>query len=439
MILAPLPLGSNREWSWTLCAFVVSVISLGWVLQSIINPGRVHRFPPLPVTVLFLSVCTWAWVQTWNVVPLNWQHPLWNMGAEALGLPLSGSVSLSAEDSVTAVMRLLCYGLVFFLSFQFGRQRGLALSAFKWLAFAGVCYAIYGLGIFWGDNPSLLWFHDESFRGDVRSTFVNRNSFATYLGLSLLCAIAVFYQQVMGKRLAAYTLPRDRQSQIEQFVLQVWKPLAAILLMTSALILTHSRGGFLSTLSGGLVLVLLLNHRQRIKSNRSKVVLGGAVLVSIVAFVLTSEVLLKRIDRLTVDSESRMQVYQLTTDAITDNPVLGFGYGTFTDSFRLYRDDKLGAHFDKTHNTYLENIFELGWPVAGALFLCIIWITVLCLIGARVRGKDWVFPATGVAASVLVGIHSLFDFSLQMPAIAITYACLLGTACAQSYSSRLSV
>ena len=223
---------------------------------------------------------------------------------------------------------------------------------------------------------------------------------------------------------------------VEQFILQVWKPLTAILLMTTALILTHSRGGFFSTAAGGVVLLYLLNKRQHTQSTRSKAAMGGAVLVAIMAFVLTSEVLLERIDRINVDANGRLEVYGMTADAIDDNPILGFGYGTFSDSFRLYRDDRLGAHFDKTHNTYLENIFELGWPAAGILFLCIGWLTLICLRGVRDRGRDWVYPATGVAATLLVAIHSFFDFSLQMPGVAITYACILGVACAQSYPSR---
>jgi hypothetical protein len=35
------------------------------------------------------------------------------------------------------------------------------------------------------------------------------------------------------------------------------------------------------------------------------------------------------------------------------------------------------------------------------------------------------------ACSVLVAVHSLVDFSLEMPANAATYALLLGAACAQ--------
>jgi len=436
VVLAPLPLGSNREWAWTLCAFIAAVITLGWVVQALFRPQQVSVSLKPPVIILFLAVVTWAWLQTVAWVPSDWKHPLWGMNAEVLGVTLPGSISLSVQDSLIAVMRLLSYGLVFFLAFQYGRNREKALSSFKWIAFAGFAYAIYGLIIFWGEFGTLFWFYDAGYKADVRGTFVNRNSFATYVGLSLLCAIAVFNQQVARRRGGGFVMPMGREQRIERFILQVWKPLTAILLMTTALILTHSRGGFFSTLAGGMVLLFLLNKRQQGHSAKSKAVLGGAVLVAVLAFVLTSEVLLDRIDRLTVDGNARIEVYGMTADAIDDNPVLGFGYGTFTDSFRLYRDDRLGAHFDKTHNTYLENIIELGWPVAGGLFLCIGWLTLLCLKGAWNRGRDWVYPATGVAATVLVAVHSFFDFSLQMPGVAITYACILGVGCAQSYSSR---
>ena len=436
VILAPLPLGSNREWSWTLCAFLAAIIALGWVLQSVFRPQQISLSLRPGVIVLFLAVCTWAWVQTVAWVPTDWKHPLWMMNAEVLGQSLPGSISLAREDSLIALMRLLCYGLVFFLAFQFGSNRERALSTFKWVAFAGFAYAIYGLLVFWGDYGTLLWFFDEAYKGDVRGTFVNRNSFATYIGLSLLCAMAVFDQQVSRRKHGAPLLPNSGGIRIEQFILWVWKPLTAILLMTTALILTHSRGGFFSTLAGGLVLLYLLNRRQHTRRAGSRTILAGAVLVTVIAFVLTSEVLLKRIDLITVDGNARLEVYSMTTDAIDDNPLLGFGYGTFSDSFRLYRDENLHGHYDKTHNTYLENIFELGWPAAGILFLCIGWISLICLKGAFNRGRDWIYPATGVSASVLVGIHSFFDFSLQMPAVAITYSCILGVACAQSWSSR---
>jgi hypothetical protein len=65
------------------------------------------------------------------------------------------------------------------------------------------CYAIYGLIIFWGEFGTLFWFHEESFKLDLRSTFVNRNSYATYAGRPLLlCFFAL-----AGWRLSACVAP----------------------------------------------------------------------------------------------------------------------------------------------------------------------------------------------------------------------------------------
>jgi hypothetical protein len=63
-------------------------------------------------------------------------------------------------------------------------------------------------------------------------------------------------------------------------------------------------------------------------------------------------------------------------------------------------------------------------------------LALTCLKGVRRRHRDWAFPAIGVAASVLVGVHALLDFSLQIPAVAILYAGIMGIGCAQASSSR---
>ena len=51
------------------------------------------------------------------------------------------------------------------------------------------------------------------------------------------------------------------------------------------------------------------------------------------------------------------------------------------------------------------------------------------------KGKTIGVVQDSVAASVLVALHALLDFSLQLPAVAVLYACIMGVACAQSYSS----
>ena len=209
----------------------------------------------------------------------------------------------------------------------------------------------------------------------------------------------------------------------------------AILVLTTALVLTHSRGGFISTFAGAAVLFLCVNYRRKIRSRRSQAVILAAAFIAAISFWLSSEVLLKRIDSKGLSDNLRFSAYELITESSRDNPLLGFGYGTFADSFRLYRSDEISGYLDRAHNTYLENIFELGWPAAILLFALVGSCLVICIRGLRNRGKDWIYPAVGIASTALVGVHAWFDFSLQMPAVAMAYACILGVSCAQSFSS----
>jgi O-antigen ligase len=183
------------------------------------------------------------------------------------------------------------------------------------------------------------------------------------------------------------------------------------------------------------VLLYLLDRRARRHRATSRVVVIAALAVVSLAFYLTSEVLLDRINRTDITAEERLAVFADVNRGIADNPVLGYGYGTFADSFRLYNQVGTAVHYDRAHNTWLENTFELGLPAALALYLALAGLAITCLRGVKRRHRDWVYPATGVAASVLVGLHATVDFSAQLPAVAILYACIMGIACAQSRPS----
>jgi O-antigen ligase len=439
VLLAPLPLGSNREWSWSLAAVVAGALTLLWALlwaRSRLRPsaplnGRLHPLIP----ALFALACAWVVVQASAWSPAAWHHPLWPLAGEALQQDLPGRVSLAAEDSWTALMRLLAYALVFFLALQFGAERRRAQAVFGWLTLAGLAYGVFGLATYWGDFHPAWLFGERTLAHDVRSTFINRNHFATWQGLTILCAIAWFYQRMVRPEVKPYAVPLDREQRVEAFVLQAWKPLTGLLLMVAALILTHSRGGFVATLCGVIALLALLDRRARRGRAASRVLVVSALAVAAIAFYLTSEVLLDRINRTDITTEERLAVFANVNRAIGDNPVLGFGYGTFADSFRLYDQNEAAVHYDRAHNTWLENSFELGLPAALALFAALGGLALTCWRGVARRHRDWVFPATGAAASALVGVHATVDFSLQLPAVAMLYATIMGVACAQAYSS----
>ena len=436
VVLSPLPLGSNREWSWTLCALLAAALTLLWVVTRGWRLGELNHFIQPAVPFLFLVACGWVLAQGAGWVPAGWGHPLWLEAGSVLGEDLPGRVSLSAEDGYTSLMRLLGYALVFFLAYQLARERSRARAMLGWLVAAGLAYGLFGLVVFWSDYSPDWLFRGRVLVPDVRSTFINRNHFATWQGLTLLCAIALFYLRMARPDRRPYALPENRVASVESFILNSWQPLTIILLMVTALVLTHSRGGFVATVAAVVVLLLLLESHSVVKKSSARVAVLSALAVCSLAFYLTSEVLLDRLNRTDITTEDRLIVYANVQHGITENPLLGFGYGTFADSFRLYDRIESPVHYDRAHNTWLENLFELGIPAALALFAAIGGLTLTCLKGVRRRHRNWAYPALGVAASVLVGVHALLDFSLQIPAVAILYACILGIGCAQAWSSR---
>jgi hypothetical protein len=56
--------------------------------------------------------------------------------------------------------------------------------------------------------------------------------------------------------------------------------------------------------------------------------------------------------------------------------------------------------------------------------------------GFFARRRDSHYAAIAAAACVLIGLHSLVDFSLQIQANALAFALLLGLGLAQSWSTR---
>jgi O-antigen ligase len=442
VILAPLPFAAFSTyvyaWSWGLMACVVGGLLAAWSVRVALGWERpafgLRRTWPL--VVLFMGAAIWAAVQSMSSTPAEWHHPLWRSAAEALELDLEPAVSLDPYETLSALTRLLAYGGIFWLSLQYSRRAVRARQVLYAVTYAGLAYAVYGLIVQFTGSQMIFWLPKFAQENDLTSTFVNRNSYATYAGLGLLCTTGLILVAISQSVGTAVGRKERLLRLVENMTGREWLLLVAWITIMTALILSNSRAGFLSAVLGLMILVLVLGLTRTVHA-RFAAAFGVACAVAVgVFFTIGGEQLGARLVDTSLVASERPRVYQLTLGAIESAPVLGTGYGTFEEVFRFYRTSDIGNFYLKAHNTYLENALELGIPAALALFGILAGFLVLTFAGLRRRQREAVYPCVGFAATVLVAAHSTVDFSLQIPAVTATYCLIMGAACGQSWSSQ---
>ena len=438
VVLTPLPLASVYMWSWALMGCTVGLLLAAWGTIAVVSrqTPAVGLSMIWPVAGLFTLAAVWAALQGSLVTPAEWHHPLWKSAGEVLELEVTSRITVDPFRTYSALLRLLTYAGIFWLSLQFCRSRARAQQVFIAIALAGLVYAAYGLFVEFSGTQMVLWFKKTAYIDNVTSTFVNRNSYATYAGLGLVCATGMILRLFAGTA-DSYSSRREAlRVSLTNLFERGWIFIIAWFVICVALLLSDSRGGFLST-AVGLIMLFVAAAATRSREFRfSRKAAAVFLMVGIGFIAFSGGTVLDRLAEATEGKDIRPQIYERTIDAIHDAPWLGTGYGTYDEIFRIYRTSSFPVTAAKAHNTYLENALELGIPASVALVLAVLSLGLLCAVGVRRRRRDAIYPCIGVAATALVGAHSFVDFSLQIPAVTATYCLLMGAACAQSWSSR---
>lgn len=438
---APFWYGSNATIAWGINAILFPGLATLYEISLLI------RRKPHPVAIgvlavpagLFAVVVLWIGVQTATWLPSSLNNPIWGMAAGALETPLKGSISVDRDLTNLALMRLLTATSVFWLALQLCRNAVRATRLIGSIVAIGVGYAAYGIVVL--KTGQFAWLDIPASGSRVSATFINHNSYATYAGLGLIAS--------GGLTLALY---RDRLIREGGWRLRLvsfidttgqWGAVlfAGGFVILVALLLTGSRGGVISTGAAVLVLALLtlLHGRKRGDTPSGALILG--LLLAALTLVVFGGTLSESLDDRGLADPNRLSVFRLTLRSIFDAPVLGFGYGTFSDIFPMYRDRSISIEgvWQQAHDTYLEVFQGLGLVFGAALIGAVAILLVRCVRGSIRRREGAIVPQIAASAGCLVGVHSLVDFSLQMQAVALTFIAILGAGVSQSQTTRQSL
>jgi O-antigen ligase len=202
----------------------------------------------------------------------------------------------------------------------------------------------------------------------------------------------------------------------------------------SAVFMTGSRAGALLTLLAlGVGVTLYFRRNLPPRTNFIAVFLGGWAVALLLLQIMGGGVS-ARLDTEGLVDFGRIATFRATSRMIMEHPWFGTGQGTFMLIYPAYRgaDVSMWGTWDHAHNTLLELAAEMGLPLAGLVVLA--WAVMMAVLvkGALTRRRDVIVPLAALSVSILGGIHSLIDFSLQIAGFSIVAFALMGAGLAQS-------
>ncbi len=427
LCLAPLFFGSvDRFWT-AVWAVVLSA-------SAVLGTAKPLNLWQRRILYVFLGICgAYALVAVVQVAPdfiVGFDDPIWQRASKLLDTYLPSRISSRAEIPLLAVGHFLIVVIAFMSGFFVGVSRRDSDTLMAFARYSILLYAIYGLFALAFTPNMLLWAPKVAYFGSLTASFVNHNTAATFVGMGAilwLCLACLTLQSLNFNSLRLLLLIPSNERVVFNLILRS----GAGLVCFFALLLTGSRGGLICS-SLGLFVALGLVISSNVKAN-SWFILGGAgvVLVAILGW-LTQ---VGRIGSQGLLDDQRWSVYGYCIDAILQRPWLGSGAGTFADLFPSLRppDFNKWGTWDFAHSTILEIAVEMGVPIAVMIVCAAIASLYILVQGAlRSKGKSRGSFAAVAGIATLAYLHSLIDFSLQIPGFFIVFWILLGCWLAQS-------
>ncbi|MGH8442128.1 MAG: O-antigen ligase family protein [Nevskiaceae bacterium] len=447
LVWLPMPWGSRAPMA---AAFFGAAAAFLAVAQlALIAFGRV-TLPALPPAA---RVALWLWAG-WSAWILLQLVPLPDAILSALSPRAAdahaqleravgtapGTISLLPGTTFEHWLLTLSQFCVFWLVLATGaqqrrRQRWLLLA----LLLSGLAQALYGIVMTLSGWE--IGFLDAKAHGIgfATGTFVNKNHFAAYLGLALAAGVALVLADLRPKPWNSW---RDAIDGLVELALSPrFRVRVALAVIVIALVLTRSRMGnaafFIALAACGSVYVLLRHRRYFVPG----VVLFISIFVIdlwIVSDRYGLDKLAERIEQTSMESEGRADALPEIAPLWRPYALTGSGLGAFAAAYSPERSDSIRSWYDHAHNDHLEFLIETGVPgyaLLAAMALLVLWHG-LQVIRRRNDPMACALGFAGVMAVACAALNGLTDFSLRIPAVAVTLISLMAVTLSCSSVSR---
>lgn len=431
VLAAVIPFGLVDATPFAAVAICMFALSLG-ALLLFGEPRRAH-WVFVWALLLFIVTSVWIVMQTVRIPWPSLINPIWK-DVNALAGASRDTISVAPADTLTSLLYIALPVMTFLTGLIVADTDKRARRILMVLAVGAGLISLFGLGQFLLFPKMLLTESKRYYLDSLTAVFVNRNTAATFLGLSFL--ILATFASENGR---AYFGFSSAPSGSFKEGLGFWLFAGLSLSCLTALMLTQSRAGLFTTGLGSIFYLPYLARQWKSRRSRLLPQAGSSVtrnwltaasaiaLIIVFAAIFGGRAILRADQRGTDDD--RFCVWSDTMHALSQNWFQGTGFGTFRTVFSAYRtpDCGIGGIVDRAHSSYLEGFLTLG--VIFPLVTCLIFFVLMRAFwsGYQARRRLRHYSILGCAGTLLTAAHSAVDFSIQIPGFAIFFMAFLAT------------
>ncbi len=374
-----------------------------------------------------------TWLQSQRGLEGFQENPAWKLAQEQIS-GIKGAVSIAPEQSWSSIV-YFCPVLAFLVCLALFRRQREAMRFLHWLCYFNTVVAVLGIAQFYLLSDTLSFTEKQFYLDSLTLTFVNRNSAGTFLGIGLVMSVAFMLQSLRMVDPAKFferLLSSGRATYRDYFFVAVFFGLGTIQLI--ALVLTQSRGAISASAAALVALIAVLSGHPLTGGRRSSTQQTWQRFTPFIRFAAVAGMVAAAFGlfsgraayRQALGSdEARLCTFRSVWKAIGDSWPYGTGFGNFANIFPAYRDSAcsgISGVWEAAHNFYLEGLLGLGMTFAAVFGVFVTTLLATFIYGLRHRRRYRFVAAMGLAVLVLIGLHALVDFSLQIPGIAIFVA-----------------
>lgn len=342
----------------------------------------------------------------------------------------SHPISLDPAATLAKLLQYTAYAMIYLVVTNNVRTRTLFSAVLYAIFISGVFQGIYGLYEFLSGHQQ-IFAYKKIYNTDVATgTFINRNHYAAYLEMSLPLLITVVTGRFAPLRSFRGNIFVRLSHALETQGSQVLLLAFMIVLVAVSLIFSLSRSGITFAIVSLMTFFLLYWKARESLTRKALLTLSIAATVALAVWIGLNPVI-ERFLKLPENWElegARWDVWKDTFSMFLHFPLAGTGAGTFEQIFPMYRTFAVHVVYDYAHNDYLQFLSETG------LLTLFLMIAVVDLILSRLHkilfkrqlNRLGIVQLGAFCSLLSIALHSLTDFSFQIPAVAVAACVIVG-------------